>query len=180
MRVALTAILSIFATSAVAYKVTGPTAKGWTTAGPNSLTWTRSATDPLNFTAVLTNPSNPSLANNQILAALVDGTLTTAPANPPSGGWTAGVGFVVNFVADATDLNTVLAQSVVFAIVPPNITSVSSTPAFATVAPNTIPPAAATSAITAPVGATGNGAGSLATSTGIAGAIAFLGAALLI
>lgn len=61
--------------------------------------------------------------NNQILAALVDTSLETMTASPPSGGWPTGKGFRVNLVQDPQSLGTVLAQSGEFSILPPNISA---------------------------------------------------------
>jgi len=53
---------------------------------------------------------------DQVLNALVDGTLGNITCNPPSGGWPTGAGFRVNLVQDATHLNSILAQSSQFNI----------------------------------------------------------------
>jgi len=105
-----------FAASALAYQVTSPNnSTGWTTSGPNTVTWTMVSTDPSNFTVVLSNQASFP-PEQQILAALVQGSLGHLTVNPPSGGWKAGTGFQVNFVKDATDLDTILAQSNQFTI----------------------------------------------------------------
>jgi hypothetical protein len=58
--------------------------------------------------------------NDQVLNALVDGTLGTIVCNPPSGGWPLGAGFRVNLAQDAQHLDTLLAQSNEFSITLPN------------------------------------------------------------
>ncbi|KAI6163087.1 GPI-anchored small secreted protein [Pisolithus thermaeus] len=133
MRVFAAILLSV--SSAFAYQVTSPGgSQGWTTSGPNYLTWTRVSTDPLNFTAVLTNTVIAVLVilfiglcflsqnttvmpiNNQVLNALVDGTVGTIQCSPPSGGWPTGDGFRVNLAQDAEHLDSLLAQSDQFSI----------------------------------------------------------------
>ncbi len=118
------------ATFSLAYQVTSPgNSQGWTTEGSQLATWTRVDTDPLNFTAVLTNEVRsleiifPTLVltvakdrsvmpqNNQILAALVDGTLGQIRLNPPNGGWPTGKAFRLNFCRDSQSLEAILAQS---------------------------------------------------------------------
>lgn len=59
------------------------------------------------------------MPSDQVLAALVDGTLGSITANAPSGGWPIGVGFHVNLVQDADSLSTVLAKSPQFNITAP-------------------------------------------------------------
>ncbi|KAF8631601.1 hypothetical protein AX15_002349 [Amanita polypyramis BW_CC] len=120
----LVCVLSL-AASTLGYTVSIPNAsKGWTNEGAQTLTWTRVATDSSNFTAVLTNVDRSVLSeNNQVLAALVVGTLGTTALNPPSGGWPLGNGFRVNLVKDTEDLNTIYAQSDEFSIMPPQNTS---------------------------------------------------------
>ncbi|KAG2077232.1 hypothetical protein BDR04DRAFT_1113301 [Suillus decipiens] len=114
------AILLASIASAFAYQVTSPGgSQGWTTSGPNYLTWERVDTDPLNFTAVLTNVACNQGAmpqGDQVLNALVDGTLGTIQCNPPSGGWPQGAGFRVNLAANAQNLDQLLAQSSQFNI----------------------------------------------------------------
>jgi len=108
--------LLAFISSAFAYTVLTPnSAQGWTNHGAQLLTWTRVDSDRQNFTALLTN-QNITGFQSQVLAALVDGTSGSANLNPPSGGWPTGDGFRVNLVQDATDLNTILAQSPQFSI----------------------------------------------------------------
>ncbi|TDL29215.1 hypothetical protein BD410DRAFT_680680, partial [Rickenella mellea] len=118
------------AASALAYKVISPNgSQGWTTTGPNSITWQRdSSTDPQNFSVALTNPDRSIMQfDNQILLALVDGTnATSAPVNPPSGGWPHGAGFKVNLLKDSEDVTSILASSDTFEIKAPNTTSTSS------------------------------------------------------
>ncbi|KAI6035094.1 GPI-anchored small secreted protein [Pisolithus orientalis] len=116
MRVVAAILLSV--SSAFAYQVTSPGgSQGWTTSGPNYLTWNRVSTDPLNFTAVLTNTNTTVMPiNNQVLNALVDGTVGTIQCNPPSGGWPTGDGFRVNLAQDAEHLDSLLAQSDQFSI----------------------------------------------------------------
>lgn len=53
---------------------------------------------------------------DQVLNALVDGTLGNITCNPPSGGWPTGSGFRVNLVQDAQHLSSILAQSSQFSI----------------------------------------------------------------
>jgi len=109
------AVLLATITSTFAYQVTSPGLyQNWTTAGTNTLTWTRVSTDPLNFTVVLTNVNYGF--SPQVLNALVDGTLGQIACNPPSGGWPTGSGYRVNLAADATHLDTLLAQSDQFSI----------------------------------------------------------------
>jgi hypothetical protein len=122
------AVILALAASAFAYQITSPTnATGWTVNGPNVVTWTTVSTDPANFTIVLNNQASYP-PTNQILDALVVGTLGTINADPPSGGWVAGPGFRVNFVASSEQLTTILAQSGEFTILPGSGTaSVSST-----------------------------------------------------
>jgi hypothetical protein len=108
--------LLAFISSAFAYTVLTPNgSQGWTNHGAQLLTWQRVDSDRQNFTALLTN-QNITGFQPQILAALVDGTLGSAPMNPPSGGWPTGDHFRVNLVQDATDLNSILAQSPEFSI----------------------------------------------------------------
>jgi hypothetical protein len=76
-------------------------------------------------------------SDNQILAALVDGTLASMVANPPSGGWQAGSGFRVNFVQDAESLSTVLAQSSEFNISAPQVSS-STIPPYVDLEPSSL------------------------------------------
>ncbi|KAF4575097.1 hypothetical protein EYR36_006453 [Pleurotus pulmonarius] len=101
------------ATFSLAYQVTSPgNSQGWTTEGSQLATWTRVDTDPLNFTAVLTNEDRSVMPqNNQILAALVDGTLGQIRLNPPNGGWPTGKAFRLNFCRDSQSLEAILAQS---------------------------------------------------------------------
>jgi len=112
-----------FVASALAYTVTVPNeTQGWTNSGAQTLSWTRVDTDAANFTAVLTNQDRSVMPNNnQVLAALVDGTKGTLSVNPPSGGWIVGHGFQVNLVKDQDSLSTIFAQSGQF-----NITASSS------------------------------------------------------
>ncbi|OBZ77085.1 hypothetical protein A0H81_03777 [Grifola frondosa] len=110
------AALLTFAASALAYSVSEPNnSTGWTTSGPNKVSWTKVDTDPANFTIVLVNQQvNPAV--QQVLDALVDGSLGSVVVNPPSEGWKAGSGYQVNLVKDTLDLNTILAQSGQFTI----------------------------------------------------------------
>ena len=64
--------------------------------------------------------------NNQVLDALVDGTLGQIICNPPSGGWPVGDGFRVDLAQDVDDLDTLLAQSDEFSITMPSSSSGSS------------------------------------------------------
>lgn len=54
---------------------------------------------------------------DQVLAALVDGTLGKTSLNPQNGGWPTGSHFRLNLVQDDRDLNAILAQSPEFSIV---------------------------------------------------------------
>ncbi|KAF8842719.1 hypothetical protein BDN67DRAFT_898623 [Paxillus ammoniavirescens] len=128
MRAFVTVLFAV--SSAFAYQVTSPgNTQGWTSTGPNTLEWVRVATDPLNFTAVLTNTNRAVMPqNDQVLNALVDGTLGTIVCNPPSGGWPLGSGFRVNLAQDAQHLDTLLAQSNEFSITLPNGSTTSTTP----------------------------------------------------
>ncbi|KAH0839942.1 hypothetical protein J3R83DRAFT_896 [Lanmaoa asiatica] len=117
MRVLASVLLAV--PLAFAYSVTYPGgSQGWNTTGPNYLMWERVDTDPLSFTVVLTNVN---AASNQVLDAVIDGTLGITMCSPPSGGWPSGSGFRVNLAQDATHLDSLLAQSSEF-----NITAVSS------------------------------------------------------
>jgi len=126
-----------FLALASAYQVTSPGgAAGWTTAGPNVVTWQRVSTDQQNFTIVLSNQARtPSY--QQVLAALVDGSLGKFTVSPPSTGFPTGSGFQVNLVNDTENLNTILAQSQQFSIVTATTTGsfsgtiISSTPTSA-------------------------------------------------
>jgi hypothetical protein len=129
-----TAIAGIFlslAASTFAYTVTVPNdSTGWTNSGSQPLAWQRVNTDPLNFTVALVNQGqNPPI--NQILAALVDGTLLNTTVNPTGGGWPTGKGFQVNLLASDSN-STILAQSNQFTISAGNTTSVISSSQFAT------------------------------------------------
>jgi len=64
---------------------------------------------------------------DQVLNALVDGTLGTIVCSPPSGGWPQGSGFRVNLAANAENLNSLLAQSGEFGIVAATSSAGSST-----------------------------------------------------
>ena len=70
--------------------------------------------------------------NNQVLAALVDGTKGTLSVNPPSAGWIVGHGFQVNLVKDATDFSTIFAQSSQFSISASSSSASSTTPGVTT------------------------------------------------
>ncbi|KAH7931193.1 hypothetical protein BV22DRAFT_998503 [Leucogyrophana mollusca] len=133
MRAFATVFLASIA-SAFAYQVTSPgDAQGWSTSGPNYLKWQRVDTDPLNFTAVLTNVNQAVMPlGNQVLNALVDGTLSQIICNPPSGGWPSGAGFRVNLAADAEHLDTLLAQSDQFSITAPSSSSGATTSSSST------------------------------------------------
>ncbi|KAI9467333.1 hypothetical protein BJY52DRAFT_1220048 [Lactarius psammicola] len=115
-----------FVALASAYQVTSPGgAAGWTIAGPNVVTWQRVSTDALNFTIVLSNQAQtPNY--QQVLAALVDGTLGRFTVSPPSTGFPTGTGFRVNLVQDSQNLNTIYAQSEQFSITQPTTTVTSS------------------------------------------------------
>lgn len=57
------------------------------------------------------------MPSDQVLAALVEGSLGNTTVNPPSAGWPSpGTGYVVNFVSEVTNLNQILAQSPPFEI----------------------------------------------------------------
>jgi hypothetical protein len=147
-----------FVASALGYTVTTPSqTQGWTNSGAQTLTWTRVDTDPTNFTALLTNQDRSVMPNNnQVLAALVDGTKLTIALNPPSGGWIVGAGFQVNLVQDQTDTNTIYAQSTQF-----NITASSSSASSTTTGVTTPTSGNAVTPITTSSTSTGTG-----TSTG--------------
>ncbi|KAH9042864.1 hypothetical protein EDB84DRAFT_899140 [Lactarius hengduanensis] len=124
-----------FVALASAYQVSSPGgSSGWTIAGPNVVTWQRVNTDALNFTIVLSNQARtPSY--QQVLAALVDGTLGKFTVSPPSTGFPTGTGFQVNLVADSQNLNSIFAQSQQFSILQATTTTSSSltaTPLFST------------------------------------------------
>ncbi|KAH7887595.1 hypothetical protein F5I97DRAFT_1926030 [Phlebopus sp. FC_14] len=123
MRAFTTVLFAV--SSALAYQVTSPgNSEGWTSAGPNYLKWDRVDTDPLNFTAVLTNTNRAVMPlDDQVLDALVDGTLGSIVCNPPSGGWPLGSGFRVNLAQDAQHLDSLLAQSDEFSITAPSSTT---------------------------------------------------------
>ncbi|KAJ2916418.1 hypothetical protein MD484_g4015, partial [Candolleomyces efflorescens] len=112
------AVVLACASTVLGYTVTSPNqSQGWTNQGAQRLTWTRVATDRENFTVVLTNPSTALMPAPQVLAALVDGSLGNTTLNPPSAGWPSpGTGYVLNIVAEATNLNSILAQSPPFEI----------------------------------------------------------------
>ncbi|KAF8914155.1 hypothetical protein CPB84DRAFT_1840894 [Gymnopilus junonius] len=134
-------LLLAFISSAFAYQVLVPNgSQGWTNHGAQLLTWERVNTDRQNFTALLTN-QNITGFQPQVLAALVDGSLGKANMNPPSGGWPTGDHFRVNIVQDATDLNTILAQSVEFSITQ-GTSTLSSTLASSSTGGVAIPPTA--------------------------------------
>ncbi|KAF9006552.1 hypothetical protein BDQ17DRAFT_1540354, partial [Cyathus striatus] len=109
------------AASAFAYQITTPSETvGWTNQGAQSVAWSRVNTDATNFTILLTNEDRSVLpTNNQVLAALVDGTLSKTTVNPPSGGWPVGSSFRINFVQDEQNPNTIYAQSSEFNITAP-------------------------------------------------------------
>jgi len=117
MRSLLFTLISLVS-SACAYLVLTPgNANGWTTAGPNTVTWQMVSTDPQNFAMLLVNQDQGILPGGQeLLAAVVNGSLLTYTVSSPSGGFPVGTGFQVNFVKDAQDTNTILAQSGQFAI----------------------------------------------------------------
>ncbi|TFK28897.1 hypothetical protein FA15DRAFT_664996 [Coprinopsis marcescibilis] len=124
--------LLAFASSALGYTILFPNeAEGWTDQGPQVLTWHREADDRLNFTVVLSNPG--LMGEDQILAALVDGTLLNTTMNPPDSGSTTGwpspgSGYIVRLVAETTNVTGVLAQSTAFEIEEANITTSTRTP----------------------------------------------------
>jgi len=162
MRVLLACVLAL-TSSALGYQVTIPNAsQGWTNSGGQPFTWQRVDTDPQNFTAVLTNV-NLGPANNQVLAALVDGLLGNTTLLPPSEGWPSGSGFRVNIVLNTENLNTILAQSDEFKISAVTsstlsgavVTSSISTATVPTVLNPTTPGASSTTATLAPVKSNG-------------------------
>jgi hypothetical protein len=112
-----------FVAFASAYQVITPNQSvNWTTAGSNTVTWQRVSTDAQNFTIVLVN-QHQTPSYEQVLDALVDGTLNKVTVNAPSSGWPTGADFQVNFVQDSQDLTTIYAQSGQFSIEPPTTTS---------------------------------------------------------
>ncbi|KAL4265040.1 hypothetical protein AB1N83_000296 [Pleurotus pulmonarius] len=145
-------------------------------------TWTRVDTDPLNFTAVLTNEDRSVMPqNNQILAALVDGTLGQIRLNPPNGGWPTGKAFRLNFCRDSQSLEAILAQSNQFDIGQTTSVPLSTPRSTTTPVANTSPAATVTQTPpTTSVGAaspsqTSNGAVSVeAKKGGILGLMGFL------
>jgi len=143
---AFAAVLA-FAASALAYSVSEPNnATGWSTEGQNTVTWTKVSTDRSNFTIVLSNQASYP-PYQQVLAALVNGDDGTTQVNPPSTGWPQGTGFQVNIVEDAQHLNSILAQSEQFSILPPKSSSASASTTGLTIS-NTLstrPTASATS-----------------------------------
>ncbi|PSR93712.1 hypothetical protein PHLCEN_2v4607 [Hermanssonia centrifuga] len=120
------ATILAFAASAMAYSVTAPTnATGFSTSGQNTVSWSMVSTDAANFTIVLSNQQvNPPV--QQILAALVVGTLGTIQVNPPSTGWPTGSGYQINLVANSQQLSSILAQSDQFSFHAPTSSSGSS------------------------------------------------------
>jgi hypothetical protein len=136
MRTSLAILLSLpFVASAYQVLVPNSDPSGeWNTSGSQPLAWSRVDTDPLNFTVILVNQaSNPQV--DQVLAALVDGTLLSTIVNPPSEGWPSGNGFQVNLVS-STSNSTILAQSTKFTINQTNVTTTSTTQG--TEVPNTV------------------------------------------
>ncbi|KAJ3722417.1 hypothetical protein C8R42DRAFT_775712 [Lentinula raphanica] len=184
------ALTLAFAASACAYSVTFPTeTEGWTNSGAQTLIWSRVDTDPLNFTAVLVNNDASILADPQILAAQVDGTLGNTTLNPPSGGWPSpDGGFRVNLVQNTTELNTILAQSPTFNITAANTTSSSASTSGTVAASGTTAAAGTTvtaastsdaSAATTSTTSFDNGAIALGSAqTGLFGVLALVGALL--
>ncbi|KAJ3829267.1 GPI-anchored small secreted protein [Lentinula raphanica] len=179
------ALTLAFAASAYAYSVTFPTeTEGWTNSGAQTVD-----TDPLNFTAVLVNNDASILADPQILAAQVDGTLGNTTLNPPSGGWPSpDGGFRVNLVQNTTELNTILAQSPTFNITAANTTSSSASTSGTVAASGTTAAAGTTvtaastsdaSAATTSTTSFDNGAIALGSAqTGLFGVLALVGALL--
>ncbi|PPR04062.1 hypothetical protein CVT24_010637 [Panaeolus cyanescens] len=130
------AVLFCLFASSLAYSVTRPsTGQGWNNDGGQVLSWQRVDTDRANFTAVLINPNQ----EQQILAALVDGTLGTAKMNPPSGGWPTGNGFRVRLVRDSQSLSSILAESQTFEIEDVPVTLRTATSTLPTTAPTNAP-----------------------------------------
>jgi len=189
------ALLSL-AASAFAYQVTFPTSsEGWTNSGAQTLSWTRVDTDPTNFTVVLKNSDPSVLADEQVLAAQVDGTLGNTTLNPPSGGWPSPAGgYQVNLVQNTTELNTILAQSNDFNITESTSSSSSSSTGSASSGSSTGTPSATTTdsatgpdtsssgtdSTSSPSSTTSskNGAVSLGAQTGLFGVLALAGALL--
>jgi len=187
------ALLSL-AASAFAYQVTFPTSsEGWTNSGAQTLSWTRVDTDPTNFTVVLKNSDPSVLADEQVLAAQVDGTLGNTTLNPPSGGWPSPAGgYQVNLVQNTTELNTILAQSNDFNITE-STSSSSSTGSASSGSSTGTPSATTTDSATGPdtsssgtdstsspssTTSSKNGAVSLGAQTGLFGVLALAGALL--
>jgi hypothetical protein len=112
------AIVLACATSVLGYSISQPNpSQGWTDNGPQRVVWSRAADDRENVTVVLTNPNRGLMPTDQVLVALLDGSLGNTTVNPPSAGWpSAGEGYVLQFVANATTLNDVLAKSPAFEI----------------------------------------------------------------
>jgi len=163
MRASFACVLALIS-STMGYQVIVPNpSQGWTNSGGQPFVWQRVDTDPQNFTALLTNVNEGS-ANNQVLAALVNGFLGNTTLLPPSTGWPTGSGFRLNIVKDTQDLNTILAQSDEFNISVATSsstlsgvvgTSISSTGTVPTVLNPTTPGASSTTATLAPAKSNG-------------------------
>ncbi|KAH9960423.1 hypothetical protein BC827DRAFT_1084441, partial [Russula dissimulans] len=112
-----------FVVSATAYKITSPSAtEGWTSKGPDSVTYSWIDTDPDNCLAILVNLKDVVNTLNNITISKTAGETTTS-VTIPSNGFQTGGGFQVNFVKDANDLSTILAQSGTFNITASDSTS---------------------------------------------------------
>lgn len=156
------ATLLAFAASALAYQVTAPTnSTGFSNDGSNTVSWDMVSSDAANFTIVLVNnvriqlavatPEADSFSQNifpnyeQILDALVVGSLGTIQVNPPSTGWPSGSGYQINFVASSQQLNSILAQSNDFSFHAPTSSSVSGSSGASS---STAPSSASTTGLT--------------------------------
>jgi len=185
MRSLVLSLLHLVA-SAFAWSIVSPnTAQGWSAVGSQKLSWVASGNDPVNFTVVLNNGNAALLPNGpQVLAALVVGSLGNTSVNPPSNGWPTGEGFRVQLAASATELNTVIAESSVFAIGVVNTTSsavksstagLTSTPTVPTNTPVNIPSKSTNASPTDPLGQDNAAPATLSVHTGLMALAAMIG-----
>lgn len=169
------ATLLAFAASALAYQVTEPTnSTGFSNDGSNTVSWDMVSSDPANFTIVLVN-NNIFPNYEQVLDALVVGSLGTIDVNPPSTGWPSGSGYQINFVASSQQLNSILAQSNDFTFHAPTSSSgsVSGSSSVSGASSSTAPSSASTTGLTVsanPASVTSGASKSSASSGASAGA----------